>query len=337
MGALACLAPISLLAWERCERAFEQHADVCLRMCRCGPFILNGAGAQKTANKPFPTSKFWVSVCSNGQSIKQYKKSKQYHVPHGHVNCIPQPAPGTAPSLANEGPAEKLRTVLDWRALLCEHNHTLAITDMPLIERKKWLNNNNFYFRAIERIRRLKHQMQEHHGYKKIVALLMIAWPETGNGQYKPVDNGSSIQFTIKNFGIGTGGSFSGLKGDIKFDINDLAGSSLMWALMQYREHRKQDTRYPFEAEAYFDVKLSAYRLCLYKSKPIQQSRRAVRLRETHYQNQTKDISFPFTEEPNGNGYLFKGTFNIDRKDFGIGAQALSQITWRYIEHIVNK
>jgi polyisoprenoid-binding protein YceI len=35
--------------------------------------------------------------------------------------------------------------------------------------------------------------------------------------------------------------------------------------------------------------------------------------------NQTKDISFPFTATATNEGYLFKGEFNINRRDFGVG------------------
>ncbi|HEY2725902.1 MAG TPA: YceI family protein, partial [Parafilimonas sp.] len=44
--------------------------------------------------------------------------------------------------------------------------------------------------------------------------------------QYKPVDNKSNISFTIKNFGINTSGSLTGLKGTIKFNAADLPSSS---------------------------------------------------------------------------------------------------------------
>ncbi|MDB5222792.1 MAG: hypothetical protein JWN83_1459, partial [Chitinophagaceae bacterium] len=35
--------------------------------------------------------------------------------------------------------------------------------------------------------------------------------------KYKPADAGSKVHFTIKNFGINTGGDFSGLSGNINF------------------------------------------------------------------------------------------------------------------------
>jgi hypothetical protein len=67
---------------------------------------------------------------------------------------------------------------------------------------------------------------------KKAVSLLTIVMiGNLAGAQYKPVDNGSSIHFTIKNFGIGTSGSFSGLQGDIKFDINDLADANFKMSI----------------------------------------------------------------------------------------------------------
>ena len=50
--------------------------------------------------------------------------------------AFPQPAPGSAPSPGPmKVPAEKLRSVLGLTSVnYVEHNHTLAITDMPLTE-----------------------------------------------------------------------------------------------------------------------------------------------------------------------------------------------------------
>jgi polyisoprenoid-binding protein YceI len=157
---------------------------------------------------------------------------------------------------------------------------------------------------------------------KKIVQLLMIVM--AGNlvmAQYKPVDNGSSIQFTITNFGIGTGGSFSGLQGDIKFDINDLEGAIFDVSIDANSVNTGNGTRdNHLRQETYFDVK--NYPHISFVSTKVSPSNKAGVLfifGKLTIRNQTKDISFPFTAEPNGNGYLFKGTFNINRKDFGIG------------------
>ena len=157
---------------------------------------------------------------------------------------------------------------------------------------------------------------------KKIVSLLMITMAvNLAIAQYKPVDKGSLIQFTIKNFGIGTGGSFSGLQGDIKFDINDLAGASFNVSIDANSVNTGNEARDSHLRQGtYFDVK--NYPRISFVSTKVSPSNKAGVLfvfGKLTIRNQTKDISFPFTAEPNGNGYLFKGTFNIDRKDFGIG------------------
>ncbi|HEX3384963.1 MAG TPA: YceI family protein, partial [Mucilaginibacter sp.] len=54
---------------------------------------------------------------------------------------------------------------------------------------------------------------------KRIFLLLIIflSW-KMGLAQYKPVDQGSSVQFTIQNFGFDVNGTFKGLHGTIVFD-----------------------------------------------------------------------------------------------------------------------
>src|SRR5689334_20961432 len=42
---------------------------------------------------------------------------------------------------------------------------------------------------------------------------------------YTPIDNGSRVHFVIDNFGIATGGDFTGLTGTIKFDPADPANA----------------------------------------------------------------------------------------------------------------
>src|ERR1700722_3049754 len=61
---------------------------------------------------------------------------------------------------------------------------------------------------------------------KILLFVLIVITTNAAIAQYKPVDNGSSVQFTIKNFGINTGGSFSGLQGNIQFDINHITNAS---------------------------------------------------------------------------------------------------------------
>ena len=54
---------------------------------------------------------------------------------------------------------------------------------------------------------------------KRIFFLLIIIFASTsGFAQYKPVEQGSSVQFTIGNFGFDVNGSFKGVRGAISFD-----------------------------------------------------------------------------------------------------------------------
>jgi polyisoprenoid-binding protein YceI len=161
---------------------------------------------------------------------------------------------------------------------------------------------------------------------KQIVFLfLQAAVASTAFAQYRPVDKGSSVAFTIKNFGINTGGSFSGLLGEINFDNQDLSKASVKVSIdansintdNQTRdEHLRQDT--------YFDVK--AYPRIFFASTKITRSGESGVLLisgKLTIKNQTREIYFPFTATPDGNGYVFKGTFSINRKDFGVGGTSI--------------
>jgi 3',5'-cyclic-AMP phosphodiesterase len=71
------------------------------------------------------------------QTIQKIEGNITFHT--AMSTAFPQPAPGAAPSPGPmKVPAEKLRTVLGITSVnYVEHNHTLAITDSPLIEAGK--------------------------------------------------------------------------------------------------------------------------------------------------------------------------------------------------------
>ena len=68
------------------------------------------------------------------QTIQKTEGNITFHT--AMSTAFPQPAPGSAPSPGPmKVPAEKLRSVLGLTSVnYVEHNHTLAITDMPLID-----------------------------------------------------------------------------------------------------------------------------------------------------------------------------------------------------------
>ena len=161
---------------------------------------------------------------------------------------------------------------------------------------------------------------------KKIMVPLLIVL--TGNlamAQYKPVDNGSSIQFKIKNFGISTGGSFTGLQGNIRFDINhpeeaifdvSIDANSVNTDNTMRDNHLRTDT--------YFDVKnYPRIHFVSLKVTPSAKTGVLFIFGKLTIKNHTKDISFPFTATAANDGYLFKGVFSINRKDFDVGGTSV--------------
>ncbi|MDB5153662.1 MAG: metallophosphoesterase, partial [Mucilaginibacter sp.] len=71
------------------------------------------------------------------QTIQKVEGNITFHT--ANSTAFPQPAPGAAPSPGPmKVPAEKLRSLLGLTSVhYVEHNHTLAITDIPLTEAEK--------------------------------------------------------------------------------------------------------------------------------------------------------------------------------------------------------
>jgi polyisoprenoid-binding protein YceI len=160
---------------------------------------------------------------------------------------------------------------------------------------------------------------------KKIMLLSLITITgRFASAQYKPSDRGSSVQFKIKNLGFNVNGSFSGLDGNIQFDPNDLATSNINVSIDANTINTDNNMRdNHLRNDSYFDVK--NYPRIHFTSTKITPSNKNGTLfifGKLTIKNQTKDISFPFTATPSDDGYLFKGTFKINRKDFGVGGSS---------------
>ena len=161
---------------------------------------------------------------------------------------------------------------------------------------------------------------------KKIILSLLIVI--TGNlaiAQYRPIDNGSSIQFKIKNFGINTGGLFSGLQGNIRFDINHPDDANFDVSIDANSVNTNNNMRdNHLRDNTYFDVKnYPRIHFVSVKVTPSDNPGVLFISGKLTIKNQTKDISFPFTATAMNDGYLFKGVFSINRKDFGVGGTSV--------------
>jgi polyisoprenoid-binding protein YceI len=139
--------------------------------------------------------------------------------------------------------------------------------------------------------------------------------------QYKPEDQGSSIQFKIKNLGFNVSGSFRGLDGNIQFDPNNLYASNFDVSIDANTINTDNNTRdNHLRNETYFDVK-NYPRIHFASTKVTASNKTGVLFifGKLTIKNITKDISFPFTATLTNDGYIFNGTFKINRKDFGVG------------------
>ena len=158
-----------------------------------------------------------------------------------------------------------------------------------------------------------------------IVFLLIVITGNHAPAQLKPVNRESSVQFKIKNFGFSVTGSFTGLEGTIQFDPADIVHAYFNVSIDANTVNTDNNMRDDhLRNDTYFDVKRYP-RILFVSTKVTPSSKNGVLFifGKLTIKNQTKDISFPFTAESSGNGYLFKGSFNMNRKDFAIGGSSI--------------
>src|SRR4249919_1722509 len=125
--------------------------------------------------------------------------------------------------------------------------------------------------------------------------------------QITPSDNGSKVHFVIKNFGIKTGGDFSGLKGTIKFDPRNPGGSSFNVTVNSSTIDTDNSSRDGhLRKEEYFDV--NNYPVIHMVSTKVQATVKPGRYQfngNLTIKKTTKPIQFQFVVEEKDGGYLF--------------------------------
>ncbi len=155
----------------------------------------------------------------------------------------------------------------------------------------------------------------------KISLVIMLAFFATSvfTQQYKPIDAKSEIKFTIKNFGLNTSGTLSGLKGDINFDPAQIASSKFNVSVDVNTINTGIDMRdNHLKKEEYFNAE--KYPALSFVSTEIKAADKDYTVTgQLTIKGITKTISFPFTAAKQDNGMLFTGNFSINRKDFSVG------------------
>jgi polyisoprenoid-binding protein YceI len=157
---------------------------------------------------------------------------------------------------------------------------------------------------------------------KKMILLLLIAGiSRVASAQYKPVEAGSSLKFTIKNLGFGVDGSFSGFEGLVSFDprmpTNSKFDISIDAASVNTGNNLRDEH---LRGQGYFDVKNNP-RIRLQSDKIAVTGKNRAYLFSglLTIKGKSKAVSFPFTAAPQGDGFVFKGSFKMNRRDFDVG------------------
>ena len=160
--------------------------------------------------------------------------------------------------------------------------------------------------------------------YSKLKMSLLVFFVmmiQFSSGQIHPVAKESSIIFTIHNFGLKVTGSLEPPQGEIHFNPDSLSNSYFKVNFKSASVNTDNNTRDEhLREEDYFDVK--NYPLISFVSVSIQRSGKNgdfIASGRLTIKNKTKDIQLPFTAVKSGDGYLFTGSFKMNRRDFGIG------------------
>lgn len=159
-----------------------------------------------------------------------------------------------------------------------------------------------------------------------LICLLFISF-NSGAQSYSPVDSASKVHFVIKNFGIGTGGDFTGLKGDVTFLPDSLAGCTFDVSIATSTvdtDNKMRDKS--LVSDEYFDAE--KFPLITIVSTKIEKTNKTTAgfyyfTGDLTIKGVTKAIAFPFQAKEENDGYLFTGNFEINRSDFEVGSQSI--------------
>jgi polyisoprenoid-binding protein YceI len=160
---------------------------------------------------------------------------------------------------------------------------------------------------------------------KKIELLLvLIGIAGMASAQYVPSEKESLISFKIKNFGFSVNGKFAGIGGRINFDPqNPTAGSFdiTVDAATVNTENSMRDKH--LREESYFDVaKYPRIHFISTGISPGTDKGTFLVTGQLTIKNKVREIKFPFTAESVNEGFLLKGSFKLNRRDFNVGGSS---------------
>ncbi len=155
---------------------------------------------------------------------------------------------------------------------------------------------------------------------KKLITLIfIIGIMPVCRAQYKPVNQGSVIKFTIKNLGFNVDGNFSGLDGNISFDAQNPAANSFDVTINAESVNTDNSLRDEhLKGDGFFDVKNHPH-IRLASTQISGNNGHYVFKGQVSIKGKSQSLSFPFTASTVADGLVFKGSFKLKRRDFGVG------------------
>jgi len=161
---------------------------------------------------------------------------------------------------------------------------------------------------------------------KKLYPLLILSFfISSAFSQVKPQTvTKSSVVFHIKNLGITVDGTLAGFKGIINFDPANLATSTIEASLETNTIDTDNGTRNDhLKSDSYFDV--VKYPTITIKSVSFKHNigTNFTGTFNLTIKNVTKSVDVPFSCVQTGNTSVYKGNFQIERTDYGVGSSSL--------------
>lgn len=137
---------------------------------------------------------------------------------------------------------------------------------------------------------------------------------------YQPVGSLSTVQFSVRNLGFKVTGSFGGVEGRVVFDPAEPASGVFdvtVDAGSVNSDNGMRDDH--LRGESFFDVghypriRLVSGKIGFYRNGSY------LFTGTLTIKGHSKAVAFPFSASVVDGGYRFKGSFAIDRRDFGVG------------------
>jgi polyisoprenoid-binding protein YceI len=152
-----------------------------------------------------------------------------------------------------------------------------------------------------------------------ILCLFLTAYTIQTIINWKIDSTTAQVKFSITSDGKETKGLFSGVKGDISFDKDDLVNSHFSCTIdvstintgVGGRDHH-------LKSKDFFDVE--KYPVATFKSAKIEKDNNGFKaIGNLTIKDSTKQITIPFTFDTLNGKQIFTGSVTIDRNDYGVG------------------